>query len=62
MSEVGGICNVISQPGGGCLVVFTVPLARARRRAWFSRRPSPDEMDDMNAVVNVSDPANSQNG
>ena len=40
MSEVGGDCHVASQPGGGCRVVFTVPLARARHRAWFHRRPS----------------------
>lgn len=34
MEEVGGSCNVASQPGGGCLVIFTVPLPRASRR-WF---------------------------
>jgi len=62
MSEVGGECNVASQPGGGCLVEFTVPLARARRLAWFSPRPSPGEMADMNAGVNASGPADSQNG
>ena len=61
MSEVGGDCNVASQPGGGCRVVFTVPLAGARRRAWFNPRPLPDEMADLNAGISVSDPANSQN-
>jgi len=36
MDEIGGTCGMSSQPGGGCLVIFTVPLA-ARRRHWFRR-------------------------
>jgi len=40
MSEAGGTCDISSQPGGGCLVVFTVPLPR--RRGWF-RRTGSDE-------------------
>ena len=55
MSEVGGACNVVSQPGGGCRVVFTVPLARPARAGWFSRQQSPDKIEDLNAGVNVSD-------
>ena len=62
MNEVGGDCHVESQPGGGCRVVFTVPLARARRRAWFRRRPRPDEMEDLNTGVNGSAPADYKNG
>jgi glucose-6-phosphate-specific signal transduction histidine kinase len=61
MSEVGGECSVASQPGSGCLVEFTVPLARSRRLAWFSLRPSPDEMADLNASVNAAGPADPQN-
>jgi signal transduction histidine kinase len=37
MAEIGGVCEVSSQPGGGCLVVFTVPLPPERRR-WFRRK------------------------
>jgi signal transduction histidine kinase len=40
MNEVGGTCDISSQPGGGCLVVFTVPLPP--RRGWF-RRAEPIE-------------------
>jgi signal transduction histidine kinase len=40
MNEVGGTCDISSQPGGGCLVVFTVPLPP--RRGWF-RRAEPGE-------------------
>jgi len=41
MAEIGGTCEIVSQPGGGSLVVFTVPLPPPRRR-WF-RRASPEE-------------------
>jgi len=34
MAEIGGTCDLSSQPGGGCLVVFTVPLPSESRR-WF---------------------------
>jgi len=37
MAEIDGTCDVSSQPGGGCLVVFTVPLPHERRR-WFRRK------------------------
>jgi signal transduction histidine kinase len=39
MAEIGGTCALSSQPGGGCLVVFTVPLP-AERRGWFRRTPA----------------------
>ena len=56
MCEIGGFFTVVSQPGGGCRVVFTVPLARPARAGWFSRQQSPDKMEDLNAGVNVSGP------
>ena len=34
MAEIGGVCQVSSQSGGGCLVMFAVPLPPERRR-WF---------------------------
>ena len=43
MSDIDGTCELSSQPGGGCCVVFTVPLPREERR-WFRRLP-PDEAD-----------------
>ena len=36
MAEIGGECQVVSQPGGGCLILFTVPLPPVKRR-WFRR-------------------------
>jgi signal transduction histidine kinase len=41
MVEIGGTCGIVSQPGGGCLVVFTVPLP-ARRAGWFRRAARED--------------------
>ncbi|HXR06452.1 MAG TPA: ATP-binding protein [Candidatus Acidoferrum sp.] len=42
MTELGGECRVISQPGQGCRIEFRVPLNRSRRhlwnRIWRSRR------------------------
>jgi signal transduction histidine kinase len=62
MQEIGGGCNVSSQPGGGCLIVFTVPLDRAQRRTWFNGRRRPrDEIEDSNSDVRMADSANSQN-
>lgn len=64
MREVSGECMLVSEPGGGCLVEFTVPLARVRRFAWFGLRPPADKMADLNASINLSGPgpADSQNG
>ena len=42
MAEIGGTCAVSSQPGAGCMVVFTVPLEERPRR-WF-RRAAPNEL------------------
>ena len=36
MAEICGTCEVASQPGGGCLMRFIVPLPR-ERRGWFRR-------------------------
>ncbi len=39
MQEAGGHCRVVSEPGCGCLVEFTVPLSRASRLSrWFKWR------------------------
>jgi signal transduction histidine kinase len=39
MSEVGGRCVVISQPGKGCRVEFSIPLTRQPSRlGWLTRR------------------------
>lgn len=45
MSEAGGECRVITRPGGGCRVEFSLPLTRRSPRNWFSppaARPAPD--------------------
>ena len=36
MAEIGGTCALSSQPGGGCLLVFTMPLP-PEKRGWFRR-------------------------
>src|SRR5665213_821760 len=35
MAEIAGGCEVFSQPGGGCRVVFTVPLENRAQRGWL---------------------------
>lgn len=63
MSEIGGVCEIASQPGGGCLVVFTVPLDDAPRRTWFNwfrRRPRVED-EEADPGVGVSSPADLQN-
>ena len=47
MGEIGGECSINSQPGSGCLVVFTVPLDATPRRGWFRwhRNHAPDEAE-----------------
>jgi signal transduction histidine kinase len=52
MSEVGGECRIVTAPGAGCRVEFTVPvMAQSRLARWFSRRGrraiQPAEMADM---------------
>ena len=51
MNDVGGSCEVSSQPGGGCLVVFTVPLPRAER-GWLRRW---SRAEDLSPPVEPSD-------
>ena len=39
MSEVGGRCAVVSEPGKGCRVEFSIPLTRRHSRlGWLTRR------------------------
>ena len=42
MAEIGGTCELASQPGAGCRVTFTVPLPSPRRR-WFRRAATDEE-------------------
>jgi signal transduction histidine kinase len=36
MAEIAGGCELFSAPGGGCRVVFTVPLENLPPRGWFN--------------------------
>jgi signal transduction histidine kinase len=36
MREIAGVCELSSAPGGGCRVVFTVPLKHLPRRGWLN--------------------------
>jgi signal transduction histidine kinase len=38
MGEIGGFFTVVSQPGSGCRVEFTVPLNHSPYPTWFVRR------------------------
>jgi signal transduction histidine kinase len=39
MNEVGGRCAVVSEPGKGCRVEFSIPLTRQPSRlGWLTRR------------------------
>ena len=38
LGGINGTCEVISEPGAGCQVVFSVPLPRERRRWWHEHR------------------------
>jgi signal transduction histidine kinase len=38
LSEIGGTCHVVSQPGAGCVVTFTAPLGRGKSRMRFRPR------------------------
>jgi signal transduction histidine kinase len=38
MKDAGGECRIVTRPGGGCRVEFTIPLARRQSRSWFFRR------------------------
>jgi signal transduction histidine kinase len=45
MDEISGVCELFSEPGGGCRVVFTVPLENLPPRGWLNwlqRRPAAD--------------------
>lgn len=46
MNEAGGECQIVTQPGKGCRVEFSIPLNRRSSRSWFSRQN----------IVSVPDP------
>jgi signal transduction histidine kinase len=56
MIELGGSCVVVSQPGKGCRVEFSIPLRRSRRRLWswlWNANQFSEQMDDaMTASAN----------
>jgi signal transduction histidine kinase len=60
MTEIGGGCELASQPGSGCRVMFSVPLNRVSRRGWrFWRRRRGDQANlAAKAGENVWDNAN----
>jgi nitrate/nitrite-specific signal transduction histidine kinase len=35
LTEVGGTCQITSQPGKGCRVEFHIPFIQMRRRPWW---------------------------
>jgi signal transduction histidine kinase len=38
MKEAGGECRIVTRPGEGCRVEFTIPLTHRRARGWFFKR------------------------
>ncbi len=38
MKEAGGECLIVTRPGEGCRVEFTIPLAHRPSRGWFLKR------------------------
>lgn len=38
MKEAGGGCRIVTRPGAGCRVEFTIPLAHRPSRGWFFKR------------------------
>jgi signal transduction histidine kinase len=57
LDEIGGTCDVLSQPGGGCRVLFSVPSEHGKRRVWFNwlRFRTPQSTPD--AVTDTVGPA-----
>jgi signal transduction histidine kinase len=41
MNEAGGECKIVTRPGGGCRVEFSISLTRHPARSWFSNRTQP---------------------
>jgi signal transduction histidine kinase len=41
MNEAGGDCKIVTRPGGGCRVEFSISLTRHPARSWFSNRTQP---------------------
>jgi two-component sensor histidine kinase len=39
LGEIHGTCEILSEPGAGCQVVFSVPMARERRH-WWRKQPT----------------------
>ena len=37
MTELGGSCQISSQPGQGCRIEFRIPLKRPRKFSWFGK-------------------------
>jgi signal transduction histidine kinase len=61
MSEIGGACNIVSQPGAGCVVTFIVHLKRAGRGGWFKKlRHQPQDAQISNSTT-IPGAANIQN-
>jgi signal transduction histidine kinase len=51
--ELGGSCLVVSQPGQGCRVEFSIPLRRSHRHLWDRFRNAsqfPDRVDEAMAI------------
>ena len=63
MGEIGGTFSVVSQPGSGCRVEFTVPLTHSSYPTWLARRRRLQveaEGTASGAAVPPADPANPQ--
>jgi len=51
MNEAGGECQIVTQPGQGCRVEFSIPLTGRSPRRWFSQQSAGASPDPKTQLV-----------